>query len=122
MNHKALKTLEYNKIIGQLTEYASSSMGKELCSSLLPSIDYDEIVQSQQETTDAVSRIRMKGSLSFNGVRDIRDSLKRLEIGSSLGIIELLSISSVSYTHLDVYKRQIIYLYNHDIQFVIQTL
>ena len=95
MNHKALKTLEYNKIIGQLTEYASSSMGKELCSSLLPSIDYDEIVQSQQETTDAVSRIRMKGSLSFNGVRDIRDSLKRLEIGSSLGIIELLSISSL---------------------------
>ena len=87
MNHKALKTLEYNKIIGQLTEYASSPMGKELCSSLLPSIDYDEIVQSQQETTDAVSRIRMKGSLSFNGVRDIRDSLKRLEIGSSLGII-----------------------------------
>lgn len=95
MNHKALKTLEYNKIIGQLTEYASSSMGKELCSSLLPSIDYDEIVQSQQETTDAVSRIRMKGNLSFNGVRDIRDSLKRLEIGSSLGIIELLSISSL---------------------------
>ena len=95
MNHKALKTLEYNKIIGQLTEYASSPMGKELCSSLLPSIDYDEIVQSQQETTDAVSRIRMKGSLSFNGVRDIRDSLKRLEIGSSLGIIELLSISSL---------------------------
>lgn len=95
MNHKALKTLEYNKIIGQLTEYASSPMGKELCSSLLPSIDYDEIIQSQQETTDAVSRIRMKGSLSFNGVRDIRDSLKRLEIGSSLGIIELLSISSL---------------------------
>ena len=37
----------------------------------------------------------MKGSLSLSGVRDVRDSLKRLEIGSALGIPELLSISSL---------------------------
>ncbi|MEY8338585.1 endonuclease MutS2 [Lachnospiraceae bacterium 62-35] len=95
MNEKSLKTLEYNKIINQLAEYASSSMGKDLCHTLVPSSDFDEIVRNQQETTDAVTRVRQKGSISFGGLKDIRDSLKRLEIGSSLGITELLSISSV---------------------------
>ena len=95
MNQKSLKTLEYQKIINQLTEYAASEPGKRLCRELLPSTDYQEILQAQTETSDAVGRIRMKGSLSLRGVRDIRDSLKRLEIGSALSITELLSVSSL---------------------------
>ena len=95
MNQKVLKTLEYNKIITQLTGYAASTPGKLLCQNLLPMSDYHEIVQAQTETSDALTRVRMKGSLSLSGVRDIRDSLKRLEIGSALGIPELLSISSL---------------------------
>ncbi len=95
MNQKALKTLEYYKIIDTLAEYASTEPGKRLCRELLPSCDYQEIIQNQQETSDAVTRVRQKGSISFGGVRDITDSLKRLEIGSSLNITELLAISSV---------------------------
>lgn len=95
MNQKVLKTLEYDKIIEKLTTYAASEPGKRLCRVLEPSSDYDEIIQNQMETADAVSRVRMKGSLSFAGVHDVRDSLKRLEIGSSLSIHELLSISSL---------------------------
>ena len=95
MNQKALKTLEYDKIIVQLAEYASCESGKELCRRLVPSIDYDEIVTAQRETTDAVTRVRQKGGISFGGVKDIRASLKRLEVGSSLGIVELLSVSSL---------------------------
>ena len=94
MNQKALKTLEYDKIINQLTEYAASPLGKELCRSLNPSSDLEEIRTWQAQTTDAVTRVRFKGTTSFSGVRDIGDSLKRLEIGSSLGIHELLAISS----------------------------
>ena len=95
MNQKVLKTLEYNKIIHQLTGYAASAPGKLLCQNLLPMSDFHEIVQAQTETSDALTRVRMKGSLSLSGIRDIRDSLKRLEIGSALGIPELLSISSL---------------------------
>ncbi len=95
MNQKACKTLEYQKIISQLTEYAASAPGKLLCHNLAPSTDYGQILRSQKETSDTVTRIRFKGNLSLAGIRDIRDSLKRLEIGSSLGIPELLSISSV---------------------------
>ena len=95
MNEKALKTLEYNKIIDQLTEYATTELGKALCRELHPSCDLEEIRRTQTETSDAVNRIRMKGSLSFGGVKDVRGSLKRLEIGSSLNILELLAISSL---------------------------
>ena len=66
-----------------------------MCQNLAPSSDYEEILTWQAQTTDAVSRVRMKGTISFSGVKDIGDSLKRLEIGSSLNIIELLSISSL---------------------------
>lgn len=94
MNQKALQILEYNKITAQLAEYASSPLGKSLCQSLLPSSNLEEIIQSQTETTDALTRVRQKGSVSFSGIRSISDSLKRLEIGSSLSIPELLSVSS----------------------------
>ena len=95
MNEKSLKILEFHKIINQLTEYAASQPGKAMCQNLAPSSDYEEILTWQAQTTDAVSRVRMKGTISFSGVKDIGDSLKRLEIGSSLNIIELLSISSL---------------------------
>mgnify|MGYP000403059892 CR=1 FL=1 len=95
MNQKVLKTLEYYKIIERLTDCAASEPGKKMCRELTPSSDFNEIVQAQTETADAVTRVRQKGSLSLAGVRDVRDSLKRLEIGSSLSIMELLSVSGL---------------------------
>ena len=95
MNEKALKTLEFSKIIDKLTDFAASAPGRELCRSLLPSDDYDEIVQNQTETFDAATRVRQKGRLSLSGITDIRDSLKRLEIGSSLSIHGLLAVSAL---------------------------
>lgn len=95
MNQKALKTLEYTKIITQLESHAASPLGKSLCQELSPSSDLEEIRTRQAQTTDAVNRVRLKGSVSFSGLREIGGSLKLLEIGSSLSIPELLSISSV---------------------------
>ena len=95
MNPKALKTLEYNKIIDKLTEFAGSALAKEMCRNLQPSTDLYEIQALQKETSDALSRIYQKGAVSFRGVRDIRGSIKRLEIGAIIGISELLSICSL---------------------------
>ena len=95
MNQKALKTLEYTKIITQLESHAASPLGKSLCRDLVPSSDLEEVRTWQAQTTDAADRVRLKGTVSFSGLRDIGSSLKRLEIGSSLSISELLSISSV---------------------------
>lgn len=95
MNEKALKTLEYNKIIETLSEYATCESGRKLCQNLKPSANYGEILSAQQETADAAARVRQKGGISFGGVRNITPSLKRLEVGSSLSIAEILSISSL---------------------------
>lgn len=95
MNEKALKTLEYYKIIDMLEAFATSSIGKNKCRQLRPLDNLTEIETMQQETADALSRIYQKGSLSFSGVKDVRGSLKRLEVGSTLGIRELLAIRSL---------------------------
>lgn len=92
MNQKALATLEYTKIIQTLTDYASSPMGKTQCRELVPSCDITAIETWQLQTHDALTRLFKKGNLSFHGAKDIRASLKRLEIGSILGIGELLLI------------------------------
>ena len=102
MNEKALRTLEFNKIIDILASLAGSSMGKDLCRNLKPSNDIDEIRKGQEETTDALSRLFRKGSCSFRGVYDIRPSLKRLEIGANLSAKELLQVASVLDTSLRV--------------------
>lgn len=95
MNEKALKTLEFYKIIEQLTTYASTPLGKEMCQKLIPMEDISAIQQAQRETSDALARILQRGSVSFSGVKDIRDSLLRLQVGASIGIVELLHISSL---------------------------
>lgn len=95
MNERALKTLEYNKIIDRLAALAGSALGREKCEKLLPSSDLEEIRRMQQETSDALARIYQKGSLSFSGIPDIRASIMRLKIGGTLGPQELLRISSL---------------------------
>ena len=95
MNERALKTLEYNKIIDRLAALAGSALGREKCEKLLPSSDLEEIRRMQQETSDALARIYQKGSLSFSGIPDVRASIMRLKIGGTLGPQELLRISSL---------------------------
>lgn len=95
MNKKALKTLEFDKIIDKLTALASTPLGKDLCKSLTPSIDLNEIEHTLTETSDALSMVLKKGMLSFSGAKDIRSSIMRLEVGSVLSIEEILAVSSL---------------------------
>lgn len=95
MNEKVLKTLEYNKIIARLAEHASSEDAKKRCLTLTPGTDINEINLLQLQTKDALNRLFKGGRISFSGVHDIRDSLKRLEIGASLSITELLRVCSL---------------------------
>ena len=95
MNHKALKTLEFDKIIHILTAHAASEGAKEMCRKLVPYDNINDVERAQRETADALRRVYRKGSVSFGGIRDIRGSLKRLEIGGILGMGELLQIMSL---------------------------
>lgn len=95
MNKKVLNTLEFTKVIEMLTEFATSPVGKELCRNTLPHDDIQEIKKLQTETSDALSRLWQNGSVSFSGNRDIRATLKRLEVAGTASAKELLDISSV---------------------------
>lgn len=95
MNEKVLKTLEYHKILSQLSEYAFSDIAKKRCLSLRPITDRGQIELLQLQTKDALSRLFRCGSLSFSGVHDVTESLKRLAIGGTLSASELLSICSL---------------------------
>lgn len=92
MNKKTLAKLEYNKIIELLTDHASSFSGKELCRRLKPMTSLTDIQIAQEETGAAFTRIVKKGRPSFSGCNPVNDSLRRLEIGGSLGSGELLRI------------------------------
>jgi DNA mismatch repair protein MutS2 len=93
MNEKVLNTLEYTNVIHLLEEKAGSAPGKKLCRELKPMTDIRLIEEAQQETSDALTRLIKKGSISFGSVKDFGFSLKSLEIGSSLTAAELLSFA-----------------------------
>ena len=93
MNEKSMRILEFPKILNMLEDMAGSLLGKDLCKKLLPGTDISYIQKEQKETSAALDRIRTKGPLSLVGLKDIKDSIKRLEIGSGLSISELLNIS-----------------------------
>ena len=93
MNDKSLHTLKFDKIVAHLAELASSEPGRRRCLELTPSSSLPEIERLQSETEAAVARILKKGNISFGSTFDVRASLKRLEIGSALGIYELLQIA-----------------------------
>ena len=95
MNEKVLKTLEFHKIIHELTQLATSPPGKKLCSDLLPTTDLDEIIRAQTETEDALNRIFRKSTPSFSGNQDVGHLVKSLEIGATLSSGELLRAASV---------------------------
>jgi len=95
MNEKVLRTLEYNKIIGLLTEKADSEPAKKLCTALVPGTDLEEINKAQTETADALARLFRCGSTSFGGNKDLGFAIRTLEIGSTLSAPELLRIAAM---------------------------
>ncbi len=95
MNEKALRILEYTKIIERLTEKATSEPGRRKCARLKPMTDLAKIEIAQTETQDALTRLFQKGSTSFGGNKEVGYSLKSLEVGSALSITELLTIAAL---------------------------
>ena len=93
MNTKALKILEYAKIIDRLAALTISPSGRDMALALTPSTDLSEIQLWQKHTAEAVSLSLKQGRLTLRGFHEIRPALKRLPIGSILSMKELLDIA-----------------------------
>lgn len=92
---KSFKTLDFPKVINQLSNHAVSALGKEKIQSLSPSSDYNEVKERQEETDDGVRVLRMKGGIPLSPFIDVRPHLKRANIGAALNGHEVAQIGKV---------------------------
>ncbi|MCL2498458.1 MAG: endonuclease MutS2 [Symbiobacteriaceae bacterium] len=93
MDQKALNVLEYTKVTNMLRDYTASSLGTSLIEEMAPSADRETVVRWQQETTEAVRLLRSGASI-LGGLHDVRQEVKRAELGSILDPTDLLAIAS----------------------------
>ncbi len=91
--NKYFKTLELDKIINKLVEFASTQYGRELCEKISPCFNLLEIKENLSETDEAVKMILQFGAPAFSSIHDIRNAIKRAEINSVLSPEELLNIA-----------------------------
>ena len=92
---KSLSTLEYDKIIDMLVECASTGGAKARARTLLPSDDFDVVVERQTKTDDAKRLINAKGYPSFSAEESVVPAAERAYKGAILSPRELLDIASM---------------------------
>lgn len=92
---KTRTTLEFDKITEMLVECASTSGAKARALSLMPSDDYELVLERQRRTEDAKRLINAKGYPSFSAEEDTPAAAERAYKGATLSPRELLDIASL---------------------------
>lgn len=92
---RTLQRIEYDKVIDMLTDCASFIPGKELAAALLPSVDLHTVSKRQQETTEAKEILRKEPDVPLGGLKDIRRTLHKVDLGAVLEPYELLEVTDV---------------------------
>ena len=92
---KSLNILELPTVLEMLAAEAVTDGGREACFKLRPSADRLEVKNRLAETSAAKEMMVVRGSPSLSGIKDIRPSLSRADLGGSLNTIELLNIARV---------------------------
>lgn len=93
---KTLSTLEYDKIIAKLCEFAPTPGARSRAMALLPSDDYETVLLRQRRSADARRLLQFKGYPPFSGVDDsVIAAVDRAEKGATLTTRELLDIAAL---------------------------
>lgn len=92
---KSLNTLELPAVLSMLSAEAVSESAKQAALNLQPSDDVHEVKRRLDETSAAKTMMVVRGSPSFSGIKDVRPSLSRADLGGSLNTLELLAIARV---------------------------
>ena len=91
---RALKTLEFDKIIAHVAEHCTSIIGRHAIEQLQPATKYEEVTHLLAEMDEGLAILRVKGNVPLGGIFDIRPSARRAQIGGVLAAMELMEISS----------------------------
>ena len=92
---KSLTTLELPAVLAMLAAEAVSEPARERARELSPSVNETEVRRRLEETSAAKTMMVVRGSPSFSGVKDVRASLARADLGGALNTRELLDIARV---------------------------
>ena len=92
---RSAATLELPAVLAMLEREAVSDLAKARAAALTPSTDEAEVRRRLAETSAARSMMVTRGSPSFSGVRDVRASLQRADMGGVLNTRELMDIAGV---------------------------
>ena len=92
---KSLVTLELPAVLEMLAAEAVGDTAKEQARELTPSTDAATVRHRQEETSAAKTMMVVRGSPGFSGVKDVRASLARADLGGALNTRELLDIARV---------------------------
>lgn len=92
MKAKTLKTLEFDKIMNLIADFAGSESGKNSIKQTEPSTSVLEIDLALKKLDDMINLIGTVGNLYFGGLVDYTDYVKRASIGGVLGISPLYDI------------------------------
>lgn len=93
MQDSVLKTLEYDKILALVADHAQSAVGRDRVLALRPSTERETVLQTQEETADAVRLLLAFGNPPLFGIYPIRAALKRAALGGVLSMRDLLHIA-----------------------------
>lgn len=92
MHEKSLTTLEYPKILEQLTREAGFSASKELARTLVPSDDRNEVRRRLAFTSEARLLLEQRPDTGVRGAKEVRPHVRAAERGVMLSPHELVEI------------------------------
>lgn len=89
---KALKVLEYDKIIEMLLDLTQGELARDLVENLEPSNDIDEVRRMQEETSEAYRVLVRYGDIDYSDASHIKHLVSKASLGSMLFIEDLYDI------------------------------
>lgn len=95
MEQKTLRDLEYDKILNMLAEYARNEKTREEILKYHPLSDFHAVQQLLSETDAAMTMVLQYGSPELVTVEALEGALKRMQMGGSLSMPELLNVAAV---------------------------
>lgn len=92
MDKRSLKVLEFDTIKSMLLELAVTTLGKKHIENLFPSLDKDEIIHAQKQTSEAQKIIITRGSIPISAIGQVSEYAKRASIDAVLEPYQLLRV------------------------------
>jgi len=92
IEHRSLRTLEWERLKAYLAHEAETRAGKEACLATEPECARLLIEQLLEQTDEAMSLLEAHTAFSAQGLPDLEEALNRLQAGAALSAHELLAV------------------------------